>query len=565
MEEGPFLMDWTAEVAPVTAETVQLMHAALGGGVQEDKGEPQATLREHLRQVDPGPHLDWWHVGAMIEACQAVLDGEVERLLIMAPPRTFKSRTVVQGATSCHLRRDPRSKIFVTCADDKLVRYHGRNAKKFCVRAGVEVTSDAKAADWWETAQGGVYRAVTIRSGMQGVGWDLGVVDDPFRSRMEAQNRLRQEEVWDLFRGDFMTRKQGRPNGTAPGLIVMHQRLAVSDMAGKVLVFCDEKGEEWTVLCLRGYAERSPVVVPASCRLIPDPRQPGEPLCEDREMMSVISERRHTDPHLSRAIDQQDPTEDAGGGVFCRSWFRVVGQGLPDLHSSDAVVRIGLNGALLPAQSRRGRGWDFNAGGADKTACALGGPIGEMWLWEHAAEYSPEPAALEKLVIDTAEADGQGVEIVLPNEIAVGKVFSDRLAGELRRQGYRVLGMPQREGKLPRSIPHAGKAAALCHACHKFIVPEEAVEMFSAQGVCECETPDGDGYGGVLLLAGPWNTMAADRLHGFTGEPGGADDLADAMAVCFNALSPPPGKWFFGSAGGETKPTALGALMIENS
>lgn len=509
----------------------------MAGRILERQLDP-VSLADHLREVDPGPHLDWWHVGAMIEACQAVLDGEVERLLIMAPPRTYKSRTVVQGATSCHLRRDPRSKIFVTCGDDRLVRYHGRNAKKFCISAGVNVTSDAKAADWWETSEGGVYRAVTIRSGQLGAGWDLGVMDDPFRSRMEAQNRLRQEEVWTLFREDFMTRKQARPDGGSAGLIVMHQRLAVKDVAGRILVFAEEKGQEWTVLCLRAYAERETIAVPSSCQLVDDPRKPGDPLCDDKEMMSVIDERRQTEPHLSRAIDQQDPADDAGGGVFCRSFFRVVGRGVEDLPIADAVASLVKDG-VIAAPDRWGRGWDFNAGGLDKTAKALGCPVGNQWLWGQAQELSPEPAALENLVFDTAEDDGKGVEIVLPNEVAIGKLFSDRLAVELRRRGFTVHVVNQREPKRSRSLPHATKASAVCHDCQKFIVPEESAEMFSTQGVCQCNSPGGDGYGGVLFLAGTWNEMAASRLHGFTGEPGGEDDLADAMAVLFNAFKVP--------------------------
>jgi hypothetical protein len=502
-----------AELAEVAAEA--------SGEKAEARPEPVA-LAEHLHQVDPGPHLGWWHVGAMIEACQGVLDGEIERLLISAPPRTYKSRTVIQGTSSCRLRNEPRSKIYVTCADDELARYHGRYAKLFCESAGVHLRQDAKAAGWWETLEHGMFKAATIRSGMLGVGWDLGMVDDPFRSRMEAQNPLAQKTVWNLYRDDFLTRKQDRPEGGAPTLVVMHQRLSVGDLAGRLLRWLEEAtAEEWHVLTLKGYAERASVVLPACCVVIEDPREPGAPLCDDEGIMREIEDRRRTNPPLHRAVDQQDPAEDAGGGVFCRSWFRLVDES--------------------PALTRVGRGWDFNAGGTDAAATARGGAhSADSWIWLDARESYPAPAALAGLVLDTARDDGQGVEVVLPNEPAVGKAFSERLAVELRREGFTVHLAGQREPKRSRSLSHAAAASARCESCHQLIVPESAEDMFRSQGLCRCPEPDGDGYGRVSFLVGDWNDLAGDRLHSFTGEPGGKDDLPDAMAVVYNALAPAP-------------------------
>jgi len=540
----------TSEPSAADYQWIRDVQATLGAG---EKSEP-VTLMQHLREVDPGPHLDWWHVGAMAEACQGVLDGDIERLAIQAPPRSFKSRVVVQGGSSCRVRNEPRSKVFVSCADDGLVKYHSRHARAMALHeaSGVRLKADSRAVELWETAANGTFKASTIRAAVLGFGWDLGVVDDPFRSRAEAQRSLAQTTTWEWYRDDFLSRKQARPEGGPPGQIILQQSLSIGDLIRRLLKWLGAEGlEDWHLLTLKGYAERSSVVLPGCVTEIPDPRRVGEPLCNDDGLMAPIAERKHSNPALHRCVDQQDPVEDAGGGVFCRSWFRIVGRsGPPDVERPVAgLVRIG-------------RGWDFNAGGADKTASAKGGPTeSDRWRWEHAREYDPPAALLAQLVIDTALDDGPGVEQVLPNEPAVGKAFSERLALDLRKLGFTVHLAGQREPKRSRSLQHAGKAAARCGRCRQLIVPAEAVEMFKAQGVCKCPEPDGDGYGAVDFLEGDWNEPAGDRLHAFTGEPGGADDLPDAMAVLFNALATAlPRDWYIGGVPGaeDEQPQALG-------
>ena len=114
----------------LTQQILGELHAGLVASLGTlSGGEPAVTLAEHLREVDPGPHLDWWHVGAMMEACQAVLDGEVSNLVIMAPPRSWKSRIVAQGVPSCRFRNHPDSKVYLSCADDELLRYHSGAAR----------------------------------------------------------------------------------------------------------------------------------------------------------------------------------------------------------------------------------------------------------------------------------------------------------------------------------------------------------------------------------------------------------------------------------------------------
>jgi len=76
-----------------------------------------------------------------------------------------------------------------------------------------------KKNDWvicndWGFPTGGRLYASGIRSGLTGNGFHLGIVDDWFSGRKEAESKVMRDNVWRAFTDDFMTRR-------APVSIVM--------------------------------------------------------------------------------------------------------------------------------------------------------------------------------------------------------------------------------------------------------------------------------------------------------------------------------------------------------
>jgi hypothetical protein len=497
-----------------------------------------------MQEVDPGPHLDWWHVGKIIEAFQALADGEIKNLVVSAPPRTCKSRSL-QDMASYRLRVEPRSKIFLTGANRRLMEYHGGNARGKAAKAGVKLAGDSQAKALWTTKEGGLFVSTTVKSlsSLVGWGWDIGMIDDPFGSIHDARNPRVQADVWDFFRHEFPTRRQSRPEGGQGSLLLMFQRLAVGDLADRLYDWLREtSAEEWHALILPGYARKTAYTLPSCCTLIADERQPGEPLCDDEDTMREIAARRRVDPALHAAVDQQDPQDDPPGGVFCGSWFRPIGADLGD-RSIDAAVRILAQAGVIAPPSRVGRGWDLAAGGADALASARGSLCGDRFLWEDGTEAHPAAAQVERYVLDTARGDGTDVEQILPLEPAIGKIFAEQLAAKLRAEDFTVHLYPQQGPKRARSMAHAAMAAARCRACERLIVPTDAVPMFRTMGVCSCQSPAGDGWGNVDILARPFADRFRRHHHAFTGEPGGDDNLADASAACFNVLTESLREW----------------------
>ena len=102
----------------------------------------------------------------------------------------------------------------------------------------------------WETSKGGGLRAVGVGAGVTGFGADLIIIDDPVKSRAEAESRANREAVWDWFNDDLYTRLE--PNGA---VILIQTRWHEDDLAGRLLRQMHEgEGEHWNVINLPAIA-----------------------------------------------------------------------------------------------------------------------------------------------------------------------------------------------------------------------------------------------------------------------------------------------------------------------
>ena len=103
----------------------------------------------------------------------------------------------------------------------------------------------------WETAVGGGLRAVGVGSGVTGFGANLIVIDDPVKSRAEAESQKMREKVWHWFNDDIYTRLE--PNGS---IVLIQTRWHEDDLAGRLLREpVPEGGEKWEVVNLPALAE----------------------------------------------------------------------------------------------------------------------------------------------------------------------------------------------------------------------------------------------------------------------------------------------------------------------
>ena len=205
----------------------------------------------------------------------------------------------------------------------------------------------ANSVSEWETTTGGGFRSVGVGSGVTGFGASLIVIDDPIKSRAEAESEAYRERVWDWFTDDLYTRLE--PDGA---IVLIQTRWHEDDLAGRLLrESAEEGGEQWTVVNLPAIAEHDPPrddtqdtpleaessqlaavekpssepadsCQPSASSQTHDWRIPGEPLCPERYDKQALSRiRRRLGEYSFAALYQQRPTP-AEGGLFKREWFK---------------------------------------------------------------------------------------------------------------------------------------------------------------------------------------------------------------------------------------------------
>lgn len=260
-----------------------------------------------LRASGPNLTWNWAHQLYLYERLAAVTEGRCRRLMIFMPPRHCKSETVTVRYTAYRLRFDQKMNIIIGCYNQKLANRFSRRIRRLAEDTGVELSAERKAAEEWETKSGGGVRAVGVGGGVTGFGAQLVIIDDPVKSRAQAESSSYRESTMDWFNDDIYTRLE--PNAA---IILIQTRWHEDDLAGRLIAEMESGGETWEVVSLPALAEDAD-----------DPlgRAVGEALCPDRYDVEALSERKvKLGTYSFAALYQQRPIPHEGG-AFKRKWF----------------------------------------------------------------------------------------------------------------------------------------------------------------------------------------------------------------------------------------------------
>jgi predicted phage terminase large subunit-like protein len=246
---------------------------------------------------------------------QGITSGEHDRLMISMPPRHCKSETVTVRYVAWRLIQEPSLRVVVACYSSVLAEKFSRKIRRICADAGVAMSSERAAVADWETDEGGGLRAVGVGGGVTGQGFDLLVIDDPVKSRLEAESHAYRERVWQWYGDDLYTRQE-------PGaaIVLIMTRWHQDDLAGRIMdqelesAEAGERTDGWRVLNLPAICEN-----PQGDAL---GRQAGEALCPERFDVEQLERRRRAMGSASFAALYQGNPAAADGNVLQRSWWR---------------------------------------------------------------------------------------------------------------------------------------------------------------------------------------------------------------------------------------------------
>jgi predicted phage terminase large subunit-like protein len=187
--------------------------------------EPLGTFMERVSgNVLRAPR----HLGPLLSLLERARTEPV-RAVVSAPPQHGKTELLMHSL-AWHLAQDPeRTHAYVTYAGT-LASDRSRKIRSITTEAGIELPEKPGGMRRWRTARGGGLIAEGVRGQLTGKSVDgLLIVDDPYKSRVEAESVVQREQVWGLFADAALTRLHPRASA-----IVVHTRWHEDDLAGRL-------------------------------------------------------------------------------------------------------------------------------------------------------------------------------------------------------------------------------------------------------------------------------------------------------------------------------------------
>ncbi len=399
-----------------------IAHRALAAALRRSNAEQSLIAFAKLTHGNYRPN---WHHELLASKLEAVASGKIKRLVVSMPPRHGKTELCSTRFAPWLLTRHPQASIIAATYAGEFADDLGRKARSVMEQPAYErlwprskLADDSRAVSRWQTVSGGSYFAVGVGGPLTGRGADFLLIDDPHKSRAEAESKIMREGVFDWFRSTAFTRLE---KGGA--VVIISTRWHEADLVGRVLA----DGEPWDVVSLPAIAEEAD-----------EYRQPGEALWPDSfdsealaKIRNVVGEREWS------ALYQQRPAPLEGA-----------------LFKPDALGI--LDGE--PAGVEWVRAWDFGAtaGAGDPT---VGVKLG-MWngrpVVADVVRFQGAPDEVERVLVATASRDGLACAIDLPQDPGqAGKAQVQYLTRAL--SGYRVRSSTESGDKVTRAEPLAAQ------------------------------------------------------------------------------------------------------------
>lgn len=326
-----------------------------------------------LERMSPDMAWRWKWQRHVQEQLDQVSAGKVNKVLFSAPPQHGKTQLVTARYPVREMFRRPGLRTAIAAYSQSYANRLSRMTRRVARDAGA-VFDEKNAANEWELTNGSNLVAVGIGAGITGRSIDLALIDDPVKSREEADSEAYRDRVWEWFMDDLTTRLQEQAQ-----IVVIMTRWHMDDLAGRILE--SEDGPNWKYIRLPALAEPND----------PLDRAEGEPLCPERFSREKLQERQKILGEGFVGLYQGNPVP-RGGLFFKREWFPIV----PEVPLRDRVPVKRVRYVDLAASTKDTAAW---------TSCVLMAYDGTYFYVEHVERFRGNPAERNDLILKIAEAD----------------------------------------------------------------------------------------------------------------------------------------------------------------
>jgi predicted phage terminase large subunit-like protein len=245
------------------------------------------------------------HHRIVAEQLERVERREIDRLMLLLPPRHGKTELASRRYPPWNLGRNPHRQIIAASATESFATDVGREVRNIVrtqefgdVFPGVTLAQDSTAAGRWHTNKGGIFAAVGVGSQILGKGADDFIIDDPFATMADAQSEVQRKAVIEWYQGSVYNRLQ--PNGT---IVLINHRMHEEDLSGYLIERQNFDGDKWEIVEL------------------PAIDTDGEALWPEAYPIEALERiRANTLPRFWSSLYQQNPQPDEGT-FFQRDWL----------------------------------------------------------------------------------------------------------------------------------------------------------------------------------------------------------------------------------------------------
>lgn len=415
------------------------------------------------------------HHRLLAEKLNRVRTGDCRRLMVFMPPGSAKS-TYASKLFPAFFMQDGRKNIIGASNTAELAVNMSREVMGYVreehYTLGYEIARES--AENWSTTNGCQYRAAGVGGTITGFRSDLGIIDDPVRSRKDVESKGNRDDTWNWFNADFMTRL--KPHGA---VILIQTRWHEDDLGGRLL---ESQPHLWEVVNIPATAGDDDILG----------RAPGEMLWSDDEYgygARILAMKNEYEINGAMrdwyALFEQDPRP-LSGGLFNVDKIRIVDE--------------------APKCKRILRGWDLAASenvGTRNPDWTVGVKMGvtedDRYVVLDVFRDRGGPADVDNWLKAVGEMDGRAVRISIPQDPG-GSGKSQAHYHIKLMAGFAITATPETGNKATRAAPFAAQMNA----------------------------------GHVMVVKGLWNNAYIEELRGF---PSAAkDDQVDASSRAFNSL-----------------------------
>ena len=266
-----------------------------------------------------------WHHQAVCDILDRFAQGEIKNLMVFMPPQTGKSELSSRRLPAYLLGQRPDAKIALCSYAAEHATAFNRDVQRIIDSPDYKqlfpetrlnasnVRTDAHGAyirtqNIFEVLKyRGFFKTVGIGGPLTGTTVDIGIIDDPFKDRKEANSKIIRDSVDSWYTDVFKTRLHN-----ASQQLLLMTRWHEDDLAGRLL---KSEADKWEVVTFPAIKEdySNPF----------DTREVGEVLWPNRHSLERMLEIKDKTPSTFNSLYQQNPTSPEGN-MLKSEWFTTI-------------------------------------------------------------------------------------------------------------------------------------------------------------------------------------------------------------------------------------------------